>query len=562
MNTIKAENINIDRTVKEQALRQKQNVSLIFGYNQKELQKDGLQSIFYDPLTLDRNYWGQVHTISPYYKGISYKTLRRVSEKAWVLNLCISNIIKKVRPFLKPITEGVSRGFSIKKKKIIDNNSYKMNTKEKKVARELEEFFTNTGDVEDVNRVDDLDKYVSKILRDLCQLDQIACEVQRTKSGEVCAFWAVDPATIEVVLPQSMRETGIKYVQVINHIPYAFYKNGELLFDCMNPRTDIERAGYGYSVVEQAIDLITSSINTFIYNAGFFTENKIPRGFLLLNGDADQEEVEIIEDYLANIMSTSPSAHWTVPIIPSGKNEGGEGNRRLEWINLQGTNKEMEFQSWFDLQLSGIVGLFGFSMEDLGLHSQKSAPLIGNDVSPKIESSKSLILGDMLTFLQKHFNNILKYKNPEYEFEFVGYERDDPKVILDMDKEEVASYKSLNEKREEKGYKALDFTEIKNPADLPMNPQVIQAWQGVQQGGEDDEMGEMDEQGMGMQEEMEEGSDAENIETDNNENVEGEEVEDDISEESVNSNSKDNTVKSKKQKFTWDMLSKSLKIRV
>ena len=553
MNKIKTEFINVDRAIKEYVLRQKQMLE----FNKKDAKKDGLQSIFIDPLMLNTNYWGKVRTISPYYKGVSYRTLRRVSEKAWILNLCISNIIKKVRPFLKPIQENNNRGFSIKKKRTIDNNSQKMTTKEKKVARELEEFFLNTGDVEDLNRTDDLDKYVSKLLRDLCQLDQIACEIEKTKGGEVCAFWAVDPATIEIALSQSIKETGIKFVQVINHIPYAFYEEGELLFDCMNPRTDIERSGYGYSVVEQAIDLITSSINTFIYNAGFFTENKIPRGFLLLNGDADQEEVDKMEDYIVNIMSGSPSSLWRVPIVPSGKNEGGEGSRHLEWVNLQGTNKEMEFQAWFDLQLSGIVGLFGFSMEDLGLHSQKSAPLIGNDVSPKIESSKSLVLGDMLSFLQKHFNMILKYKNPEYEFEFVGYERDDPKVILDMDKEEVSSYKTLNEKREEKGYKALDFTEIKNPANLPMNPQVIQAWQGVQQGGNEEEMGDIDGEGM-MQDMGMQGSDEDVDNAEVEANDDGEEA---LLDNSEGEDSKD-LENGNKKRVTWDMLSKSLKFRV
>ena len=544
MKRLKNEVINIDRTLKEYVAREKYKNNAMLGYNGQNLKvSDGLQSLFHDPLLINTNQWGAVHTISPYYKGVSYKTLRRVSEKAWILNLCISNIIKKVRPFLKPLTENSTRGFRIRKKNTISKT--KMNEKEKKEVQELEQFFLNTGDIEDINRVDDLDKYVSKILRDICQLDQVATEIQRTKGGNVCAFWAVDPATIEVVLPGSVEATGFRFVQVVNNIPYAFYTNADFIFDCMNPRTDIERSGYGYSIVEQAIDLITSSINTFIYNAGVFTENKIPRGFLLLNGDADQEQVEEMEDYLANMMSGSPSSQWIVPIIPSGKNEGGEGSRRIEWVSLQGSNREMEFQAWYDLQLSGIVGLFGLSMEDLGLHSQKSAPLIGSDVSPKIETSKSLVLGDMLSFLQKHFNTILKYKNPEYEFEFIGYERDDPKVILDMDKEEVASYKTLNEKREEKGLKAIDFNEVKNPADLPMNPQVIQSWQGVQQGC--DETGD---NGMGNMEGM--------FNT-NSDDTEQEEVEKNNNEMAMKreENSTEN-----EEPSGWDAMTKSIKISV
>jgi hypothetical protein len=366
-------------------------------------------------------------------------------------------------------------------------------------AKELSQFFMKTGDTEDRERKDDLDKYTTKILRDIFQLDQISTEIQRTRDGEACAFWAMDTATIEVALPN---EAEIDYVQVINNIPYGYFSDQDMIFDCMNPRTDIEKAGYGYSLVEQAIDLITSAINTFMYNSGFFQENKLPRGILLLQGDADTEEVEEIEDYIVNIMSGPPTSQWRVPIIPTGKPDGaGQGERRFEWVNLQGTNKEMEFQAWFDLQLSGIVALFGESMESLGLHSQKSQPLIGMDTSPKVESTKSLVLGDILGFLQKHFNQILEFKNPEYELEIVGYERADPKLTVDIDKEEVGTWKSIDEKRIEKGEEPYN----KPWSQVPLNPYVIQLLNQDQAGPFGGEMGEEGE--FGEEEENEDGGD-------------------------------------------------------
>lgn len=444
--------------------------------------QENIKSFFVDPLALESNYYGTVRTISPWYgRQISCRILRKVSEKGWILNLCIQHIIKKVRPYLKPSTEENGRGFKIKHIEATEKKR-DMSEKEKVQARILEKFFLKTGDVKDDNREDDLDKFTTKIIRDIYQLDQIAMELQRTRGGEVCAFWAVDAATIEVALPESEQITGIKYAQVINHLPYAYYGRDEFIFDCMNPRTDIEKAGYGYSLVEQAIDLVTSSINTFMYNAGFFTESKLPRGILLLNGDADTEEIEDIEDYISNLMSGPPTSQWRVPIIPSGKDKNGDNGRRFEWVSLQGTNKEMEFQSWFDLQESAIVSMFALSMEELGLHSQKSQALFSADTKPKIEASRSLNLGDILAYLQKIFNRILAYKNPAFEFEFVGYEKDDPTLTATIDGEELGTYKTLNEKRAEKGSEPLDFTKIKNPADLPMNPQAVQLWQSLQQG--------------------------------------------------------------------------------
>ena len=43
------------------------------------------------------------------------------------------------------------------------------------------------------------------------------------------------------------------------------------------------------------------------------------------------------------------------------------------------------------------------------------------------------------------------------------------------------TWKALNEKRAEKGAEPIDISKVKNPADLPMNPQVIQAWQSLRQ---------------------------------------------------------------------------------
>jgi hypothetical protein len=165
----------------------------------------------------------------------------------------------------------------------------------------------------------------------------------------------------------------------------------------------------------------------------------------------------------------------------------------------------MEFQGWYDLQLSAIVAMFAKSMEELGLHSQKSQPLLANgNIEPRLEASKSLGLGDLLTFMQKHFNQILQYKNPAYKFEFVGYEKDDVRLVSEIDKSEVDTWKTLNEKRAEKGVEPIDLTKVKNPADLPMNVQAVQLWQSQQSmGGDSFDMGDEDgfEEGEGEDEE-------------------------------------------------------------
>ena len=450
----------------------------------------GSQSSFFDPYRNIENEYGNLRTADGHYnREVDCQTLRRVSKKAWIINLCIINVQKKIKPFLKPSTNRNLRGFVVKK---IGEDVIKAAGQKSEARTEIEQFLLNTGIEKSPDR-DNFTRFCIKILRDALEIDQVATEIGRTVSGKVYAFWAVDGATIERVLPNQDNPLHIKYVQVIDSIPQAFYPEDSLIFDYQNPRSDVRYSFYGYSPVEQAIDLITSTINAFTYNAGFFTENKLPRGMLLLDGNANQETVEQMEDYLCDIMSGTTANQWRVPIIPAGNGTSGENNS-IKWVSLGGTNKEMEFQGWLDFLTSAIVSLFGCSMEELGLHSSKSQPMFEHNTTPEIEASKSLVLGDMLAFLQQYINQILEKAYPGYEIEFVGYERDDPKQILDLTKTELESFKTLNEVRKEKGLKPIEADWADK---CPANPQFVQMYQAAQMdgGGMEDPGAEEDEEG-------------------------------------------------------------------
>ena len=450
---------------------------------------NGLQSARYDPLVLVENKYGALRTVDRYQnRTIPCEILRRVSAKCWIIQACILNVQKKVKPFLKPSTDRNSRGYVILKK---GDNIFKASGRKSAQRDKIEKFLQTTGLVEDPDREDTFIKYGTKIIRDLLEIDQISTEIQYNMGKEPIAFWAIDGATIEKVVPGQDNPDDLRYMQVINHIPYAAYNRDELIFDFQNPRTDIRYSFYGYSYVEQAIDLVTSVINAFTYNAGFFTENRLPRGMLLIDGDASQETVYAMEGFLEEVLSGSPAKQWKIPIIPSGmkKGEGGQ----IKFVELHGKNREMEFMQWLDYLHSGVSAIFGQTLEDLGIHSQKSQPVWENNKEPVLKMTKGLILGDVLSFFQDYMNRIIDKFFPEYQLEFVGYEKDDPKEVLDLAKTELETFKTLNEVRKEKGLKALD----QEWADIPMSPQAVQLYQGSQMGGGMEDMGDMGMGGMG-----------------------------------------------------------------
>ena len=426
----------------------------------------GADSVFYDPYFVSSNCFENIRTISRIqYGGIHCRTLRAVAGKAWIINTCINHISRKIKPFLKPVTSRNERGFIIHKR--FETQLLK---KEDKEAIRIRDFICSTGSYEDSSR-DDFVKFCTKLLRDELTLDQIATEIQYNKKGEPVAFFAVDAATIERVIPEKQYETTFRYLQIVDGMPAAGYTDENMVFDFENPRTDIYHSMYGYSLVEQAVDLITSVINAFIYNAGNFTENRLPKGMLLLSSDMNSDDLDEMEEYIAEIMSGGPLNQWRIPIIPSGDKDA-----KLEWKPIN-TNREMEFQGWVDYLMSGVMALFGCSADELGLQIQKSQPVVDSSSGDRMAAAKSSLLGDLLVFFESYINKIIAKINPEYVLEFVGYEKDNPNTVADLDEKEVRTWKSVNEKRAEKGLDPIDLSKVENPADLPMNVQLVQLFQ-------------------------------------------------------------------------------------
>lgn len=394
---------------------------------------------------------------------ISYRVLRAVAEKAFLINIIITHTNRIIAPFCKVSTRNNERGFKIRLK-----DSSKVPTDEEKARmRELEEFFFNTGFDKNKDR-GNLISFIKKGNRDLLTLDQICTEKQRTKDGRLYAFWTVDPATISKVtvceedelLPERDR---VKYVQEVDMHDVAFFTDKDLEFDIMNPRSDIEHSMYGYSYVEQAMDLISGMIKSFTYNMGNFDSDNLPRGMLLLNGDPDPGTVEAFEEYIVSVMS-SPADKWRIPLIPSGSDGSS-----IQWLSLQSKNKDMEFGEWTSRLWASVAALFGVDLEELGIRLNGQTSVIPENPEARIVNSRSRILGDLLSFWDTHLQNILDEIDDKYDFEFVGYEVDDIRKKDESRKARLETIMSINELRAEEDLKPID-----DPlCDIPLNPQLV-----------------------------------------------------------------------------------------
>ena len=412
--------------------------------------------------------WRGKQTIQPN-RHIEYAVLRKIAEKAWLINTIITHQQNKIRPFLKPTTDENTRGFQLRANApdVVPNDA------QKKRMKDLQNFILKTGWGPDPERRDDFVHFGMKFVRDYLSIDQIATELQYTVGKRIFAYWAVDPATIIRCTEKGYEGMdAVRYVQEIDMIPTAYYTDDDLVFDFGNPRSDIDHAGYGYSLTEQAIDLILAQINSFWYNASALTEDNLPRGMLLMNGDSDLETVEAIEEYLVDLMSSGPGAKWKIPIIPSGMVGGGENSKKaMEWVPFRQNNKDMEFVEWIDHLWSSVGALFGVDLEELGIRSKKTGPVMNDNVTPRIEESKSRGLSSILSVLESHMQKIIDKTGDDWiDFEFLGYERDDPKAKGDQLTMELSTYRTIDEIRREKDLPAFNEDWSK----IPMNASVVQ----------------------------------------------------------------------------------------
>lgn len=389
---------------------------------------------------------------------VNFDTLDKMAERNPLVNAIVQKRTQQIRPFCKMVAEeSDERGFLIKH--IAGKGD------EKRVV-ELGNFLINTGWKEDVDREDDLADFIQYLVRDALVFDQNATEIRRTKSGEVFDFWYVDGTTLLRLSPYSPEfQKGYRFVQRDeNQRDVSFFKPKDMIFDYMNKRARLKYRGYGYSCLEQMIDLVTTFLFSMIYNKDIFLKDKLPKGFLAVTGDVDGSTLSKIRDYWVAEM-TGYGARFTIPILPSGKDGVG-----IDWKSLGQTNRDMEYHKLVMFLVSLICAVFSIDAAELGIKTDQSQSLIGESGEPRIQHSKDTGLGSLLAYVETYMNKVLRMVDPEYRLTFTGLKDDDKMKKEDITKKQIESYRTVDEIREERGMKPF-----KQPwSQIVLNPQAVQ----------------------------------------------------------------------------------------
>jgi len=402
---------------------------------------------------------------------IDFQTIRNLVDRVPLLSAIINVRVEQVKAFskyVKPKEPG--KGYEF----YCSDPSVTASKKDLKVFYKLSEFLSQTGVNYDSLREDDFADYLEMVTRETLTIDQIGTEIQRNRAGEVMAFWLLDGATLKRLDPKDYEAENkdlhitkdTRFCQMVDQKLMNVYTDEDLIFDYKNKRADIRYRGFGYSPVEQCVDIITTLLFGYNYARDQLMRDRVPKGFIQVMGDVGSEQLDAIREYWYSAMSGA-GGQWNIPIVPSGKDGVG-----IDWKNIQASNRDMEYHKLMMFLTSIISAVFNIDTAELGIKTDDSAPIMGERSADRIQASKDRGLMGILSFIEQHVNKILRKVTTDFKFRFTGIEIEDEGALADLRKKEVETRMTINELREQDGLEPLED----DYANVVLNPQSVQIY--------------------------------------------------------------------------------------
>lgn len=406
-----------------------------------------IQSVFFDPNDLSGNGKGFKDS-----KGIlSFEVLRRMGN-IHIIRSIVNTRIEQIQNFLHFSEDDQKEGFTIRKKtSLFKKESKEISSTEKKKIEEIVEFLMNSGFNEKWDNIDDFQTFVRKIAFDSLTLDQLAFEVVRDKGWNIKKYRAVDASLIRFLdsVDPKQRERLEDYrfkgylprfcmtwdeqilINPTTKEPILYYP-WELGFGIRNKSSDIRKNGYGTSELEILVELITGVLWSIQYNMNNFSIGSTPKGFInVKNANISDSNLNEFRQAWSQMMTGVRNAKRT-PVI---------NGIDLEWIDLDKSNREMEYQEWAQFLVIMVCSVYRIDPSELGFSFKNQAQLFGQDgQKARLQHSREKGLKPILIFLE---NIITKYIvseiDEDYEFVFTGIEVEDEETQVNLDKTKLES---------------------------------------------------------------------------------------------------------------------------
>lgn len=470
----------------------------------QKLNSSPSKAFFIDPLEFNANLGYKDKPFS-----LTYTSLKRMSG-APIINAIIKTRKNQIADFAEPQSDRYSTGFVIRKK-AKNGIEAKMDEKDKKIANAITDFILNCGGNSSWTN-DDFDSFIRKIVDDSLVYDQMTFECIRNRRGKLESFIATDASTFRISDSAFIRDyqnpnldsngrsfwfnRGLyhedvriingyapQYVQVYQNSVVSEFYPWELCFAVRNPTTSIYSNGYGCSELEELISVVTSMLYSDEYNRRFFSQGSAPKGLLRVKGGMNESALQQFKQQWQAMISGVMQS-WKTPVVEAD----------IDWIDLQKSNRDMEFQSWLEYLIKVACAIYSIDPSEIGWDISRSggnSGLFEGSQAERLQHSKDKGLYPILKFIQRKINKyIVEQINPDFEFVFMGLNGMTIEQELDMDIKKLNSFQTINEIRSK-----WDLPEIKDIGEIIENSVFFQAYNQKKQE-------EMQEKQMSMQQNM------------------------------------------------------------
>lgn len=442
--------------------------------------------------------------------GVSFNTLNRMGD-IFIIKAVINTRIEQVQNFLKYSNDDQKPGYKIRYKQNPgatgdDKQKKEMSSEDMKKVEYIVKFLEEGGENEKWECEDNFQEFTRKVLNDSLRLDQLCFEVVRARNMNLKKFRAVDGALIRQLDTNDPRYAQMfeqfrwhgylpRYGmvwdgQIIRHPvtgEYVAFYPWELGYGIRNKSSNVLRNGYGCSELETLMEIVTWVLWGMQYNGNFFKQGSQPKGFInVKNGNIDQGTLNEFRQDWKQTMSTVYNSH-KIPVI-----QGID----LEWIDLQQTNRDMEFTEWIKFLMVLVCSVYRMDPSELGFQFNDAAKVFGQDgQKERLDHSKQKGLTPLLIFYQNILNKyIISEIDERLELVFTGIEIEDEAAQVELDKKKTESgFVSLEDMFEK--YSGRKFNPEK---DTILNSVYQQARQAQMMGGDfmnqvaDEEAGDID----------------------------------------------------------------------
>lgn len=421
---------------------------------QKAMQARGLaeptdekpRALFHDPYSvMDWGGWRERPS------SVTYDTLRSMATKNTVVASIILLRVNQISQFARPQQGRYDKGYKVI---LRDRRDAKrtMTRGEQQQATEIERMLETTGILLDDERPSDRDNFrsfIKKWVRDQLIYDQFAFEKIRDRSGRISRFIALPSETIrpavmdEEHIDAAERRERVSHVQVYEDTVIAEFSPDDIAWCVMNPRSDLRVNSFGFSPLEQSVNLITAWLFGFEYNQRFFTQGSAIKGILNVKGAIPDRQLRAFRRLWYSMVSGVSNA-WRTPILNS---------EDIQWVSMHSTNREMEFGQWMDWLTKLLSAMYQIDPIEInfqfGNTGQKQSMGEGNQ-EYKIVESKDKGLRPTMEHIQDCINTHMVWEiNEDFEFAFTGIDGKAEEKEREGWVAEVKAYKTINEVRAE-----------------------------------------------------------------------------------------------------------------